>query len=224
MTSTTADSAAALADEAALIERARNGDQAAWVQLYERCYTPVYRYVRARIFDSTTAEDIAAEVFAAAVRGIGRYRQQGRPVLAWLFGIAAHAVTDHQRRIGRQRRLHERLLPFGGSQRSTRGPQGPAQEDIAAFAATDEDETLVQRLDLAEAIEGLTAAQREVMILRYFVGLETPEIAAMIGKDASAVYSLHARALIALRGRLAEKDLPVRDESRRARTISTVEA
>ena len=213
------------ADEAALIERARHGEQAAWAELYERCHPPVYRYVRARIFDSAAAEDVAAEVFVAAVRGIGRYRQQGKPVLSWLFGIAAHAVADHQRRVGRQRRLHERLLPVGGWQRSSHGDrQDPPRPRLDTLATSGEDDALADRLDLAQAIGRLTAAQREVMVLRYFVGLHTSEIAAVMGKDASAVYSLHARALIALRGHLVEKDLPVPDESRPARTISRVEA
>ncbi|MQA01100.1 MAG: hypothetical protein GEU80_17585, partial [Dehalococcoidia bacterium] len=78
-------------DDTELVKRARAGEQDAWREIYERCYTPVYRYVRARIWDEAAAEDVAAEVFVAAVKGIRRYRHQGKPILAWLFGIAAHA-------------------------------------------------------------------------------------------------------------------------------------
>lgn len=207
-------------DDAQLVARARAGEQAAWREIYERSYTPVYRYVRSRIWDETAAEDVAAEVFVAAVKGIGRYRHQGKPVLAWLFGIAAHAIADHQRQIGRQRRLSERLWPFG-----TRGSdQTSERAQSEALATSGEAERLVERLDLAQAINGLTPPQREVMTLRYFVGLDTPEIAAIMGKDTSAVYSLHARALVALRGELTEEILPTRDQTQPVRTISTVEA
>lgn len=202
------------------MERARVGEQVAWRELYEQCYTPVYRYVRARVWDEAAAEDVAAEVFVAAVKGISRYRHQGKPVLAWLFGIAGHAIADHQRKVGRQRRLSERLWPFGG-----RGPdRTPERAHAETLATSGEDDRLIQNLDLAQAIRGLTPPQREVMTLRYFVGLETPEIARIMGKDASAVYSLHARALVALRGVLVEEILPARDESRPVRTISVVEA
>lgn len=206
--------------DAELVDRARAGEHAAWREIYERCYTPVYRYVRSRVWDETAAEDVAAEVFVAAVKGIGRYRHQGKPVLAWLFGIAAHAVADHQREIGRQRRLSERLWPFG-SRGNDRASERARSE---VLATSGEDDRLIQSLDLAQAISGLTPPQRELMTLRYFVGLETPEIAAIMGKDAAAVYSLHARALVALRGLLTEEILPTRDESRPQRTISTVEA
>lgn len=91
-------------------------------------------------------------------------------------------------------------------------------------ASSGEDDRFVQHLDLARAVNRLTAAQCEVMTLRYFVGLDTVEIARIIDKDVSAVYSLHARALVALRGLLAENDPPARDESRVRRAISRVEA
>lgn len=210
----------AATDDDALVERARGGEQAAWREIYERCYTPIYRYVRARIWDETAAEDVAAEVFVAAVRGIARYRQEGKPFLAWLFGIAAHAVADHQRQIGRQRRLSDRLWPF--SSRSRDHESERVHSDV--LTTSGEEDRLIQHLDLAQAIDGLTPPQRELMTLRYFVGLETPEIAAIMGKDASAVYSLHARALVALRRLLTEENLPTRDEFRPARTISRVEA
>ena len=206
-------------DDASLVERARAGEQAAWREIYERCYTPVYRYVRSRVWDETAAEDVAAEVFVAAVKGIGRYRHQGKPILAWLFGIAAHAVADHQRQVGRQRRLSERLWPFGNRGNNT---SERVQSDV--LTTSGEDERLIQHLDLAQAVNSLTRPQRQLMTLRYFVGLETPEIAAIMGKDAAAVYSLHARALVALRGLLTEETLPARDESRPLRTISRVEA
>ena len=207
-------------DDASLVEAARAGEQAAWREIYERCYTPVYRYVRSRIWDETAAEDVAAEVFVAAVTGIRRYRYQGKPILAWLFGIAGHAIADYQRQIGRQRRLSERIWPFA----SRGSDHGSERARSAVLATSGEDDRLIQSLDLARAIEGLTPPQRELMTLRYFVGLETPEIATIMGKDTSAVYSLHARALVALRGLLTEEILPARDESRPVRTISTVEA
>lgn len=207
-------------NEVQLVERARAGEQAAWREIYEGCYTPVYRYVRSRVWDETAAEDVAAEVFVAAVKGIGRYRHQGKPVLAWLFGIAAHAIANHQRQIGRQRRLSERLWPFGS--RGTDHTSERAHSEV--LASSGEDDRLIQSLDLAQAMSGLTPRQRELMTLRYFVGLDTTEIAQIMGKDASAVYSLHARALVALRGQLTEETSPARDESRPMRTISTVEA
>jgi DNA-directed RNA polymerase specialized sigma24 family protein len=45
----------------------------------------------------------------------------------------------------------------------------------------------------------LPDTQRDVLILRFFVGLTTPEIAQVMGKQTTAVYSLQARAVASLR-------------------------
>lgn len=58
---------------------------------------------------------------------------------------------------------------------------------------------LVERLDLQQALGVLPESQREVIVLRHMVGLSTPEIAQTMGKSATAVYSLEARALLSLR-------------------------
>jgi RNA polymerase sigma-70 factor (ECF subfamily) len=204
-------------DEASLVARARAGDEAAWVAIYDRSYDRIYRYVHARIFDPAAAEDVTAEVFVAAVRGIGRYRDMGRPLLAWLFGIAAHTVAGYRRSVGRQQRLLGRLLPplqrlqGGGTPSETEVP-------VAGGSSVAGENALIERLDLLQAIERLPGAQREVLQLRYFVGLSAEEIAAVLGKTPTAVYSLQARAITALRRRLADEATD-RDEIMKARTI-----
>jgi RNA polymerase sigma-70 factor (ECF subfamily) len=182
-------------DEQALVDRARVGDDEAWRQLYGLYYDPIYRYLRARTDDATTAEDLAADVFVAAVRGIERYGGK-RPFLAWLFGIAHNIAVDHARRRGRHSRI------FGQFWRSSDSDADPAE--LVASGARPEDDVVVERLDLTAAMGQLREPQREVLALRYFAGLTTTEIGVVMHRDAAAVYSLHARALLALRKLLAE--------------------
>jgi RNA polymerase sigma factor (sigma-70 family) len=183
-------------DEQALVARARAGEDEAWKQLYGSYYDPIYRYLRARSDDITTAEDLAADVFVAAVRSIERYRGE-RPVLAWLFGIARHIALDHARRRGRRNRF---LAPLW---RPADSDADPAER--IPSGARPADEVVVERLDLMAAMRRLSGSQREVVALRYFAGLTTAEIAVVMRRDSSAVYSLHARALLALRKLLAEE-------------------
>jgi RNA polymerase sigma-70 factor, ECF subfamily len=178
--------------EPGLIARARANDPQAWAELYAEHHALVYRYVRARVFDETIAEDLASTVFLAALQSITSYRETGRPFLAWLYGIARNTVADHQRKAASQGRLRDRVF-------SWRDRETPATETEDIGTSMDDPGASVERLDLRRAIAQLPEAQREVVILRHFVGFETAEIAAAMKKAPSAVYSLEARALESLR-------------------------
>ncbi|ETZ96528.1 sigma-70 region 2 family protein [Mycobacterium kansasii 662] len=65
----------------------------------------VVRYCRARVGtierSGLTADDVAQEVCLATITALPRYRDRGRPFLAFLYGIAAHKVADAHRAAGR---------------------------------------------------------------------------------------------------------------------------
>ncbi len=194
-----ADTSADAADEASLVARARENDAQAWAEIYDRYQRPVYRYVRARVFDEAAAEDLASAVFLAALQGIDRYRERGRPLLAWLYAIARNTVADHHRRTLGRGGLLGRLPVPGGRKDPERAPEELAGGDGDPAEA-------VERLDLRRAISRLPDAQRDVVILRHFVGLSTPEIAGAMGKKPAAIYSLEARALENLRAALGSPE------------------
>lgn len=52
----------------------------AWRDLFERYYRKMYSFAYVRTGDVHLAEEIASEVFAAAARGISRYRDTGAPI------------------------------------------------------------------------------------------------------------------------------------------------
>lgn len=182
---------------AELVASAQAGDPESWAAIYDANYPAVYRYIRARIFDDSIAEDLAADVFLSALEAIRRYRDRGKPLLAWLYGIARNVVAEHQRKLAR-----------AGGFASQRPERSTAQADpgqaVDLAAAGGDPAHMIRHLDLEVAIQELTESQREVVILRYFVGLTTGEIAAVLGKDISAIYSLEARAMMDLRKRLGK--------------------
>jgi len=81
-----------------VIDRARNGDRAAFAELYDTYVDSVYRYLLYRVREPSDAEDLCSEVFTRAFANIHRYRWQGKSFLAWLYTIARNAVTDRRRR------------------------------------------------------------------------------------------------------------------------------
>jgi len=196
--------------EAALVSRAKERSPEAWTEIYNTHYAAIFRYAKARVFDETTAEDLASAVFVAALKGIDSFQFRGRPLLAWLYRIAHNVVASHQREVlaPRGEELKEGLdLPrrvMWHLMRRSRRDDAPASEvDLLSIASREGDPAmLVDRLDLRNALDKLPASQREVVILRFLVGLSAQEVAEVIGKRPAAVYSLQARAILALREHL----------------------
>lgn len=169
--------------EADRIARAQNGDETVWDEWFEENYKPLFRYAYLRLRSRQEAEDAVAQVFVEAYRGIGRYRYTGKPLLAWLYRIAHNVIFDRQKA------------------ESRRPPQAESAEEISA-ALWDGPEAKIVSLDLLNAIDELTAEQREVIILRYFMSMSSVEVGALLGKTQPAVFSLQSRALVSLRARL----------------------
>src|SRR5437867_3587175 len=75
-------------------------DEAEWVTagvLYERYLKDVFHYVQRRVARQEEAEDVTAEVFAAAFAGLSRFRGHCPPYL-WLLSIARRKIVDARRR------------------------------------------------------------------------------------------------------------------------------
>ncbi|HUF53544.1 MAG TPA: sigma-70 family RNA polymerase sigma factor [Dehalococcoidia bacterium] len=164
-------------------------DGDAWEQIYTRNHPLVYRYVLARAGDVQTAEDIAAMVFAEAVKRIGSYEERGQPLLAWLYGIARNLTNQHHRSNFRRRQI------------APETPLDSARDEPWEHSWA---EDAIEWWDLRNAILKLSADQREAVILRFLAGLTTPEVATLLGKNERAVYSLYTRALRSLRRLLGE--------------------
>jgi RNA polymerase sigma-70 factor, ECF subfamily len=175
-------------DVIALVARAVNRDQAAFGALYERFVLQIFQYLYYRTGDRSVAEDLTEEVFFTAWRALESFRWQGRPFVAWLYGLA------HNTNIER--------LPRGRLPRSFPG-EAPdlAIADPAEAAGF---ERTVDQDVLRDAISRLSPDQQQVIILRFGGGLDTAEIAALMGQDAGDVRLLQMRALQRLRQLLAQ--------------------
>lgn len=167
----------AVDEEAAEVLRAKERDSAAWACWYDRYYPLLYRYALARTGRREEAEDIAAQAFVRALEGIDKFDYRGRPVLAWLYRITHNLVTDRVRRD--KRRPAVRL------------------DDVSHVLQGADSE--LPRLEVIDALNRLKADQRDVLVLRYMVAMPAREIAAIMGKTESAVYSLQVRAIANLR-------------------------
>ncbi len=168
-------------DEARLVKAAKAGDRDAFAELYERYQPKIYRYIRVRVDNAATAEDLTSEVFVRLVDQIDRFRYRGRPLLAWLYTIARNLVIDHYRQANRTEQV-----PLGDSlQADTRDPSQHAH-----YALMEE--------ELVVALRDLTEDQRNVIQLKFFEDYDNATTAEVLNKSVGAVKSLQHRALAAL--------------------------
>jgi RNA polymerase sigma-70 factor (ECF subfamily) len=176
---------ATVQDEAALLARARQFDTDALALIHDSYYGPLFRYVAFRIGDRDAAEDLTSEVFTRFLAALRQRNPPSSTLRGWLYGVAAHVVSDHMRRRYRapQVELHEAI-----ASRET----GPAEAAEAALV----------REDLKQAMAELTEEQQHVIALRFGHELPIQEVARAIGKTEGAVKQLQARAIAALARRL----------------------
>lgn len=165
-----------------MVEAARNGDAGALAVICETLYPRIYRYLFYKVADVRDAEDLAGEVF---VRMLEAIPGQTGNLEAWLFRIAGNVLTDHYRK------------------RAVRSGEMELPEEIPG--GNDPETVVQQKLDadrLRKGLQVLTEEQRETVILRFVMGYENDEVAAMMGRSAGAVRALQFRALVALKGTL----------------------
>jgi RNA polymerase sigma-70 factor, ECF subfamily len=174
-----------------VVARAVAGDRDALQKVLGTIRPIVLRYCRARIGaaerSGLSADDVAQEVCLAAITALPRYKDQGRPFLAFVYGIAAHKVADAYRAMGRNHSEATDTLPDRPS--ADPGPEQLAMDSDAAA-----------RMDKLLAV--LPEKQREIVILRVVVGMSAEETAEAVGSTAGAVRVAQHRALMRLKAEL----------------------
>jgi RNA polymerase sigma-70 factor (ECF subfamily) len=85
--------------EERLVQKAVNGDQEAFAQLYNQNFDRIHRYIYVKVRSQAEAEDLTQDVFIKALGSIGSYKWRELPFAAWLFKIAHNRVIDHVRKV-----------------------------------------------------------------------------------------------------------------------------
>ena len=176
-------------DEQNLVQRAQDGDEQAFTQLYESHFDKIYRYVALRIGNKMEAEDLTQQVFLKALRSIHSFKWRGIAFSAWLFRIARNLIVDYLRK---ERKIA--IAPLDDSLASK--SHNPHNPQIMAELKLD-----IEQLTLATT--KLTRAQQEVISLRFAGELPIAEVAKVMGKSEGAIKALQHSAIVALRKTLS---------------------
>jgi RNA polymerase sigma-70 factor (ECF subfamily) len=175
-------------DERGLLERAKQYDEAALGELYDRYAPRIYAYIYRRVSDAHLAEDLTADVFVRVIQAVQSERFWQTSFQAWLYRIAHNLVVDQYRR-GRQR-------------------NELAVDELVLATEDGPDSAVAKQLSyeqLGGAIKRLTPDQQQALALRFGEGLPAREVAEIMEKSVGAIEAMQHRALAALR-RILEKE------------------
>ena len=163
-----------------LLRKLQTGDELAWAEL-TREYSPrLYAYLRHNLPSAADAEDALSETLLAAVRALPGF--DGRVSLsAFLYSLAYRKMADFWRR---------------------RHDTAPLLESVAATST----HSAADNAEFEELLDMLPEISRQVLLLRYQVGLSVSEIAEVIDRSYKGTESLLSRARTQLRAALDRVD------------------
>lgn len=167
-------------------EEQQAGRPAGFEQLYRENFDDIYGYVAGLLRDRVAAEDVTALAFERAYRKWDRFDSVRGSARGWLFGIARNAALDELRKRKRQAPL-------------TADPPDPGPGVETSH------EQLEREAAVTAAMDGLPPADRELISLKFFAGMDNKGIAAATGISPSNVGTRLHRAITKLRSAVTEE-------------------
>lgn len=169
-------------------EQISGGDQDAYARLYVFYYKQLYNYGRKFTSDVALLEDTLQEALLAVWTGRDRLHRVEKPH-TYLLSSFRYILFNKLRRSQRVRHLTE----------TDSGEPDFGMEQL--LIRQDIESGVRQRLE--QALQTLTARQREAIFLRFYEGLSYEEVAEVMGISVKAAYKLMSRALLQLKGTLS---------------------
>ena len=170
-----------ISEDATLVGAAQRGDRAAFGALYQRYARMVHGILLARV-PIDDVDDLVQDVFLIALKRLAALREP-HSFGPWLAAITRNRANDHYRRFVPQDQLPED---------DSAAPDARAKLRSAEVTAT----------EVLEAVQSLTEAYRETLILRLVEGMTGPEIAVRTGLTPGSVRGNLHRGMQQLRAKL----------------------
>lgn len=165
------------------LSQARQGKKEAIARIYEQYKEPIYQFLRLRVGDRYTAEDLTAQVFLKFLRALRGDHPPEHSLRGWIFRVARNVLYDHYG--------EEAALPLD-----------TLDQWLVSAPDPDLEIQLMQTLDMERvrrAVQMLLPSHQEVLLLRFDQQLSLKETADVMGKDPNAIKALQFRAVNTLR-------------------------
>lgn len=166
-------------DENSLLARIQRYDQQALVEVYDRYFDQIYRYLNYRLSEPEVAADLAGEVFLALIDALRAKKPPRTSISGWLYSVARNLAADY---------IKEKLRSV------------PLVDDLVADDIPLNDQAYLAQMTplLKQALLQLTEEQQHVLALRFGQSLSLAEAAELMDKSVGSVKALQHRALASL--------------------------
>jgi RNA polymerase sigma-70 factor (ECF subfamily) len=169
-------------------------------ELFERYSDLLYGYCARRV-GRDLAEDLVSQTFLVAFAQRDRYDANEPIARPWLLGILSNLLHKHHRTEARGWRAFARagVDPLGTARQVSESFADQVGQRVDASAAT---------RSLAKALAAMPQAQRDVLLLHVWAGMDYPELALALALPPGTVRSRLHRAKARLREALPEHYAP----------------
>jgi len=165
-----------------LVERACEGDRAAFDALYARYFPRVYAFVARRLGNRADVEETVQDVFLGVFTGLASFRREGA-FAAWVLGIARRTIA------GRFKKKRHATIPLDDAGDAPQlDPWVPsARPEPTPLEHYECQERLARIEAAAEAL--LSAEQRRLFALHHLEHLPIQEVSARLAKSEDSIKS-----------------------------------
>ena len=194
-----------------LVLKAQQGSSNAFAELYAATYQRQYAYAYRYLRDEHLAQDALQESFIRVLKNI-RQLQNPELFIAWLNQISFHVCYDMKKERARieSEISYEALPDTGGGAsgyRASKYSSGPSEDSasgvssqgasqrgtpayaVASSAPTPEDEAVNVDMKryILQQVESLPLTESQVILMKYYQGMELGEIADMLNVSRGTV-------------------------------------
>ncbi len=181
-----------------LVSRFVNGDQSGIEQLIYRHKNKVYSYIYLVVRNQQLAEDIFQDTFIKVIKSLlqAKYHDDGK-FISWVMRIAHNLIIDHFRK---EKQLN--VISNDNYEVPLFNSKKLSEQTVEELMINDQISS-----DLKKLLDYLPEDQKEVIILRHYVGLSFKEIAETTNVSINTALGRMRYALINLRKLIQEKDI-----------------
>lgn len=157
-----------------LFEKAKNGDNDAFTEIYDLYFTPISKYIYYRTKSAEDTKDLTQTVFTKFYKNIDKYTVDGNP-LKYFYTVARNSVIDWQRK----------KKPYYSDEMENNSDSSQRKKIEISFLS----EKILKTLKL------LPLAQQEAIVLKIMHGFTNKEIGEIIDKTEENVRQLQSRGI-----------------------------